>query len=90
MSYSCTDFTDSILDALDIDVPEQSADIPSDQADAALAAIARLHAIEIAAREVIGEFPDGMRWHAVVKQLRESLRPLDFEWPETDEAESDE
>ncbi len=42
MSYSCTDFTDSILDALGIDVPEESWDSPSDQADLALAEIQRL------------------------------------------------
>ena len=41
MSYSCTDFTDSILDALGIEVPEESWDSPSDQADLALAEIDR-------------------------------------------------
>lgn len=42
MTYSCSDFTDSILNALGIDVPDESADSPSDQADLALAAIAAL------------------------------------------------
>lgn len=42
MSYSCCDFTDDILDALHVDVPEESCDSPSDQADLALAAITRL------------------------------------------------
>lgn len=39
MTYSCSDFTDSILDALAVVVPDDSADSPSDQADLALAAI---------------------------------------------------
>lgn len=36
MSYSCTDFTDTVLDALAIDVPEWANDSPSDQADMVL------------------------------------------------------
>jgi hypothetical protein len=46
MSYSCSDFTDSILDALNIEVPEDDKDNPSAQADLALAEIQRLHTIE--------------------------------------------
>lgn len=42
MTYTCTDFTDTILDALDIEVPKESWDSPSDQADLALAEIERL------------------------------------------------
>ncbi len=42
MSYSCTDFTDSILDVLNIELPEEFYDSPSDQADLALAEIVRL------------------------------------------------
>lgn len=42
MSYSCSDFTDAILDALGIVVPDESADSPSDQADLALAVIQAL------------------------------------------------
>lgn len=49
MSYSCTDFTDTILDALGIEVPEVSWDSPSDQADAALAVIEALMALPGAA-----------------------------------------
>ena len=52
MTYSCSDFTDTILDALGIDVPPESADSPSDQADLCLAEIKRLHRIEIAAKAV--------------------------------------
>jgi hypothetical protein len=44
MSYSCSDFTDTILDALGIDVPEEDYDNPSAQADLALAEIERLRA----------------------------------------------
>ncbi len=42
MSYSCSDFTDSILEALGVTVPDDDADNPSAQADLALAAIAKL------------------------------------------------
>ena len=42
MSYSCSDFVDSILDALGIGVPEENRDSPSAQADLALAKIAAL------------------------------------------------
>jgi hypothetical protein len=42
MTYSCSDFTDSILDALKIEVPEEHYDNPSKQADLALAEIERL------------------------------------------------
>ncbi|MBR0998793.1 hypothetical protein ABIF65_003724 [Bradyrhizobium japonicum] len=42
MTYSCSDFTDSILDALKIEVPDESNDSPSDQADLALSEIERL------------------------------------------------
>jgi hypothetical protein len=42
MTYSCSDFTDSIMDALKIDVPEELYDDPSKQADLAMAEIERL------------------------------------------------
>jgi len=50
MGYSCSDFTDSILDALGIVVPEESLDSPSDQADLALAEIERR---ELRTRELL-------------------------------------
>ncbi len=46
MSYSCTDFTDDILNALKIEVPDEAEDSPSDQADLALAEIERLQKAE--------------------------------------------
>lgn len=42
MTYSCCDFTDDILNALKIEVPEAAWDDPSAQADWALAAIYKL------------------------------------------------
>ena len=42
MTYSCSDFVDTILDALDIQLPTDALDDPSAQADLALAAIERL------------------------------------------------
>jgi hypothetical protein len=46
MSYSCTDFVDTILDALNVIVPEELYDAPSEQADLALTEINRLQQIE--------------------------------------------
>jgi spermidine/putrescine-binding protein len=46
MTYSCTDFADSILDALGIELDEEDYDNPSAQADLALAVIERLKKIE--------------------------------------------
>jgi hypothetical protein len=51
MTYSCTDFTDAVLEALGVDVPQESEDSPSDQADLALAEIERLKRIEAATSE---------------------------------------
>jgi hypothetical protein len=42
MSYSCVDFTDSILDALGVVVPLESQDCPEDQANIAVTEIDRL------------------------------------------------
>ena len=58
MSYSCTDFTDSVLDALKINVPEESEDSPSDQADLALEEIQRLQRIEKAVKHALARFDD--------------------------------
>lgn len=46
MSYSCSDFTDTILDALNIEVPEGIKDSPFDQARLALARIVELQRAE--------------------------------------------
>jgi hypothetical protein len=45
MTYSCSDFTDDILDKLGIVVPEADRDNPAAQAGLALAEIIRLQAI---------------------------------------------
>ena len=42
MSYTCTDFTDDILEMLDVEIPGEAQDDPSVQADIAMAAIAQL------------------------------------------------
>ena len=33
MGYSCSDFTDDVIDTLAIDIPDESWDCPEDQAD---------------------------------------------------------
>ena len=42
MTYSCTDFTDTVLDALKIVVPEEDYDDPSAQADLVLGKLAAM------------------------------------------------
>lgn len=42
MTYSCSDFTDDILEALAINVPDEHLDNPSRQADLAFDEIVRL------------------------------------------------
>ncbi len=44
MTYSCSDFTDSILERLKIDVPPACAESPEDQARFAIAAIDKIDA----------------------------------------------
>lgn len=61
MTYSCSDFVDTILDALKIDVPEESQDVPSDQADLVLAAIEQLRTTRQKARQVVSEL---LEWAA--------------------------
>jgi hypothetical protein len=46
MAYSCSDFTDDVLNALGIEVPAEDYDDPEAQATLALAEIARLQEIE--------------------------------------------
>jgi hypothetical protein len=42
MTYGCADFIDSVVDALQVTIPPESAESPSDQADLVLAEIQRL------------------------------------------------
>ena len=51
MSYSCSDFTDDILTALHIDVPEEDCDSPSKQADMALDKIQAFRDLAIGLRD---------------------------------------
>jgi len=53
MSYSCVDFTDDVLNALKIEVPEKDRDNPSGQADLAMAEIERLQKAESVLRPLI-------------------------------------
>ena len=42
MGFSCSDFTDAVITALNVDIPHELKDSPSDQADICLAEIERL------------------------------------------------
>lgn len=48
MSFSCVDFTDEVLSALEVEVPEQNLDDPAGQCALALAEIKRLQDLEAA------------------------------------------
>jgi hypothetical protein len=83
MGYSCTDFTDTILDALHIDVPVWANDNPSDQADFALDAIERFERLEKAIKNyAVAPFiatAIGSRNPVVctaTEELNEALKPL--------------
>jgi hypothetical protein len=67
VSYSCTDFTDDILDALNIVVPEEDYDNPSAQADRALAEIRRLQETRESARLLVRRY---------AAQLEQGVDPL--------------
>jgi hypothetical protein len=91
MSYSCTDFADSIIDALGVEIPEESNDSPSDQADMCLDVIQALkdlvcniagldeqalaHMDAIAKEELIREYRDQAR------KLLERIRPNNIKLP---------
>ena len=98
MTYSASDFTDTILDALGHgDVPEHCANSQSDMADACLHEIGRLQLIETAVRKFLPWFKEFIGTDAyaelvaggggVVGALQAALESSEFEWPE-DESES--
>lgn len=62
MSYSCSDFTNTILDALNIEVPWKSYDSPSDQADLALEAIKQMKEQAQAARAMLAALKHVETW----------------------------
>lgn len=74
MSYSCSDFADTIIDALGVTIPDESYDSPSDQADICLAEIERLRSIEQIARRLlewntqVGGF-DAQPWQDLIDAL---------------------
>jgi len=70
VTYSCTDFTDGILNALGIVVPEENWDDPEGQADLALAEITRLQAIQPTKFVyLLVWYDDGEESHRVCKTL---------------------
>jgi hypothetical protein len=74
LTYSCTDFTDDILNALEVDVPEEDYDNPSKQADLALAEIERLQDL---ARNAAG-----LDLYAVAHMSPDALRQTLLEYRE--------
>lgn len=56
MTYSCSDFTDDIINSLNLVIPDESDDNPSDQADLAMAEIERLQAVD----KVAASFTPGL------------------------------
>ncbi len=78
MTYSCVDFTDDILKALNIEVPERSWDNPYDQANLSLGAIYRLKAIETAAKSLLERWGEGNLTEAI-QALNEACKPLEHD-----------
>lgn len=79
MSYSCTDFTDDILSALKVNVPEKFWDSPSDQADLALARIEAYRDLVINIRAIDLETLDRMSpetLRATIMEFRSQAIPL--------------
>lgn len=76
MTYSCSDFTDSIIDALNIEVPDESSDSPSDQADLALAEIDRLQNIERTFSHIQDPASRLQRVQAAARLIREARNHL--------------
>jgi hypothetical protein len=90
MTYSCTDFADSIINALGVEIPDESNDSPSDQADMCLDVInamkdlacniagldeqALAHMDAIAKEELIREYREQAR--EIVERIRPNMPPL--------------
>lgn len=89
MTYSCTDFTDSILDALEIVVPEHSQDRPEDQAELAMVEIKRMKdliadqkaAIKIWSRALADSMNHGTKLQLENDRLREAFSGQGRELP---------
>lgn len=72
MAYSCSDFTDDILRALNIVEGDDNQDNPQAQADLALAAIARLRQYE--------KLHDGLSEMIESGRLTAADVPNDYQW----------
>jgi hypothetical protein len=66
MTYSCTDFTDDILNALRIEVPRAAWDFPEAQVDLATAEIERLRALAGLAAQAKTALEKLIEWDALV------------------------
>jgi hypothetical protein len=75
MSYSCSDFVDSILDALEIEVPEEAWDDPSAQADLALAKIDAYKELHQAATDMMLHWSQNLSQDA--QRIQAALRDID-------------
>lgn len=87
MTYSCTDFVDTILDALKIVVPEEAQDDPSAQADLASAAIEGLKddiralggTLQNVLTDIYSRNDDAEAFSANIQAANEILHRLGFE-----------
>lgn len=80
MTYSCSDFTDDIIDALGVDIPDESNDSPSDQADICLEAIARMESARKTLQAIRADNPE-FETGAMVDHADVTAR-LAKRWPE--------
>lgn len=76
MTYSCPDFVDSIIDALQAKIPTEHADDPARQAEICLAEIQRLQRFEKDTRYAIAVLQDAPREEWILAQ-RQFIARLD-------------
>ncbi|MGR4927302.1 hypothetical protein ACIPUD_10895 [Bradyrhizobium sp. CAR08] len=80
MTYSCSDFTDDIIGALDVTIPDSADDSPSDQADICMAEIGRLQVARVVLSAVRADNPE-FETGAMVDHADVTTR-LAKRWPE--------
>jgi len=84
MSYSCSDFTDSILDALAVELTDDENDRPDLQADKALAAIEKLRPRWAVAYYTNSHSPRARRWYRISRVVYADHRWFELYWhPDT-------
>lgn len=75
MSYSCSDFTDDVLEALSIDLDDGELDAPDIQANYCLNEISRLQSFEAEVREALAEHQRNPNAPLLISRLVALVKP---------------